>query len=114
LQHRNRLPELMDQPGLDGEIHRRALAALGKTNSVCRISRVIWHNLRAARIIPEAGRPLRILDIAAGGGDVIVGMAKLAARQGVPIEAHGCDISGTAVEYAQNNAARSGVSGVKF
>jgi 2-polyprenyl-3-methyl-5-hydroxy-6-metoxy-1,4-benzoquinol methylase len=114
LMQRDRQPELMDQPGLDGETHRRALAALGKTNKVCRVSRAIWRSIRDARILPTDGRPLRILDIASGGGDNIIGIAKLAARQGVSIEAHGCDINPTAVEYAQKAAAASGASGVQF
>ena len=114
LLERDRQPELMDQPGLDGETHRRALAALGKTNKVCRVSGAIWRNIRDARIFPSNARPLRILDIAAGGGDNIIGIAKLASRHGVAVEAHGCDINPTAVEYAQKVADSSGVSCVQF
>ncbi len=68
----------------------------------------------AAGITPTNRSPLRILDIASGGGDVIRGIAKLAVGQGVAIEAHGCDINPTAVEYAQKVADQSDLSCAKF
>ena len=67
-----------------------------------------------ANIVPDDGRPLRVLDIAAGGGDVLIGIAKLAARHGVAIEAHGCDINPTAVEYAQNAAQQAAIPRKSF
>jgi SAM-dependent methyltransferase len=60
------------------------------------------------------GRPLRILDIACGGGDVVRGVAKLAARHGIAIETHGCDINATAVEYAQHAAEEAKPRGARF
>jgi 2-polyprenyl-3-methyl-5-hydroxy-6-metoxy-1,4-benzoquinol methylase len=45
---------------------------------------------------------------------VILGVAKLAARHGVAVETHGCDINADAIEYAQQAAKRSGISGAKF
>ena len=44
----------------------------------------------------------------------MIGVAKLAARHNVAIEAHGCDINPTAVEYAQNAAQRAAIVGAKF
>lgn len=114
LAKRDRQPELMDQPGLDGETHRHALVGLRTTNSISRTSQVIWRGIRDANIPPDGGRALRILDIAAGGGDVVIGVAKLAARHGVAIESHGCDINPTAVEYAQNAAQRARLSAAAF
>jgi 2-polyprenyl-3-methyl-5-hydroxy-6-metoxy-1,4-benzoquinol methylase len=111
---RDRQPELMDQPGLDGETHHCALRGLGTANSVSRVSHVIWRGIVKAGLQPEGARPLRILDIAAGGGDVIIGVAKLAARHNRPVKAHGCDINPTAVEYARKAAERAGVSGTQF
>jgi 2-polyprenyl-3-methyl-5-hydroxy-6-metoxy-1,4-benzoquinol methylase len=103
----------MDQPGLDGETHRRALDGLRTTNSISRTSQAIWRGIMDLKILPP-GRPLRILDVASGGGDVVIGVAKLAARQNVAIEAHGCDINPTAVEYAQHAAQRAVIAGAKF
>ena len=83
LAQRDRQPELMDQPGLDRETHDRALDGLRTTNSVSRTARVVWRGIGDASGFSRDGRPLRILDIAMGGGDVMIGVAKLAARRGV-------------------------------
>ena len=114
LAQRDRQPELMDQPGLDGETHRHALDGLRTTNSVSRVARVIWRGIMEAKLLLDNARPLRILDIAAGGGDVITGVARLAARDGVAVETHGCDINPTAVEYAQDAAKKAGVACTQF
>jgi 2-polyprenyl-3-methyl-5-hydroxy-6-metoxy-1,4-benzoquinol methylase len=104
----------MDQPGLDPAVHYRALDALRTTNAVSRTSQVIWRGIRKLGGPSSNGRPLRILDIACGGGDVVRGVAKLAAKQGVAVEAHGCDINATAVEYAQHAADEAKLGGAKF
>jgi 2-polyprenyl-3-methyl-5-hydroxy-6-metoxy-1,4-benzoquinol methylase len=104
----------MDQPGLDCETHRRALDGLRAANAISRTSQVIWRGIKEAGIVPDNGRPLRILDIATGGGDVVMGVAKLAVRQGVLVETHGCDISATAVEYAQSVANQTRLRGTRF
>jgi 2-polyprenyl-3-methyl-5-hydroxy-6-metoxy-1,4-benzoquinol methylase len=104
----------MDQPGLDKGVHRRALDGLRATNLASRVSRVIWRGLGEAGLLHGGGRPLRILDIAAGGGDVLIGVAKIAARNGVAIEPHGCDINATAIEHAQQAAAAAGIEQAKF
>jgi len=114
LAERDRQPELMDQPGLDRETHRRALDGLRAANVVSRTSQVIWRSIREAGIVPDNGRRLRVLDIATGGGDVVIGVGRLAARLGVAIEIHGCDISTTAIEYAQNVANQSKLLDAKF
>jgi 2-polyprenyl-3-methyl-5-hydroxy-6-metoxy-1,4-benzoquinol methylase len=114
LAERNRQPELMDQPGLDREAHHHALDGLRTTNAISRTSHVIWRGIREAGIVRSNGRPLRILDIATGGGDVAIGVAKLAAGQGIAVETHGCDINATAVEYAQSVANQAKLSGTKF
>lgn len=114
LAHRDRQPELMDQPGLDAADHRRALVGLGKANSVSRISRVVWRAIRNACCSSASRQPLRILDIASGGGDITMGIAQLAARDGIAIEAHGCDASTTAIDYAQAAAQRLGVANTNF
>jgi SAM-dependent methyltransferase len=51
------------------------------------------------------GRPLRILDLASGGGDVAIGLWRRAARAGLPWEIEGWDLSPTAVAYANGRAA---------
>ena len=103
----------MDEPGLDPQEHRRALIALGRANLVSRTTAVIWPVIRRAALA-ASGRPLRLLDIASGGGHVAVALARRAAREGVPIEMTGCDISPVAIDFARTLAARAGVEGVRF
>lgn len=104
----------MDQPGLDAQVHHRALAGLGKANSISRIARVVWHSIRKACYPTESNRPLRILDIASGGGDITLGVTRLAARAGIKVEAHGCDMNSTAIAYAQAAARRAGITNARF
>lgn len=105
-------PELMDQPDLDIREHRHALAALGRGNAVSRSVATLWPAI--ARAASVAARPIRILDLACGGGHVVVGLARRAARTGVPAEVCGCDISPVAIEYARALSGQSGVRHVQF
>ncbi len=114
LAQRDRQPEMMDQPGLDADAHHSALDGLRAANSISRTARVIWRSMMHASIRLGDGSPLRILDIAAGGGDVMIGIAKMAARRGVAIEAYGCDINSTAIEHAGNAAKRAQITNAKF
>lgn len=114
LAERNRQPELMDQPGLDPATHHHALDGLRTTNAISRTSQVIWRGIKELDETLNNGRPLRILDIASGGGDVVRGVAKLAAKYGADVEAHGCDINATAVQYAEDAASAAKLSGTRF
>jgi len=114
LAHRNRQPELMDQPGLDEGLHAGALRSLSRINWFSRTSAIIWEPIhRLARELQPA-RPIRILDIACGGGDVARGLAGLAARAGVSVHVDGCDINAVAVSHAREQAAHRHVSNVGF
>ncbi len=62
----------------------------------------------------ELSQPLRILDIAAGGGDVALGVAELAAKENAAVEVHGCDISSTAIDFANRRAKLGGVAIASF
>jgi SAM-dependent methyltransferase len=95
LAKRDRIPELMDDPGLDPEEHRRALAGLARLNAWSGSVGVLWKPLRALN------RPLRVLDVATGSGDVPCGLMKRANAAGVPLEVAGCDVSPTAIEAAK-------------
>ena len=44
----------------------------------------------------------------------MIRLAQLARRRGVPLEAHGCDISATAVTHAQTAARRADVTNTRF
>lgn len=103
----------MDQPGLDDQLHRQALRALRRVNGICGTSRQLWRAIeRAAR--EAAPRPLRVLDVASGGGDVAIGLARRARRAGLSLEIAGCDMSPTAIEHATGEAAAAGLDEVSF
>jgi 2-polyprenyl-3-methyl-5-hydroxy-6-metoxy-1,4-benzoquinol methylase len=57
---------------------------------------------------------VRVLDLACGGGDVMIRLAQLARRRGVALEAHGCDVSATAVAHAQSAATRAEIPAAHF
>jgi SAM-dependent methyltransferase len=99
LARRERIPELMDDPGIDPGEHRRALAGLARVNRFSGSVRVLWNPIAAlARTLPT--RPLRVLDVACGSGDVPVGLWARAKTAGLYVEVDGCDISPTAVSAA--------------
>src|SRR5437870_706800 len=103
----------MDQPGLDAAIHRQALDGLTWVNAISRTAKVLWQGLQTVDALSSEA-PLRILDIGAGGGDIVVGLAKLARRHNVTLEVDGCDINPTAIFHAEASARRAGVPESRF
>lgn len=109
LRHRNRQPELMDQPGLDPDAHAKALAGLRRINVLSRTVSHVWRPIE--RIAKQRDlNPVRVLDLASGGGDLAFQLAAVAKRRAVPAVIHGADISQTAVDYANELANGSDVS----
>lgn len=105
LRHRRRQPELMDQPGLDARAHHAALRALKRINWLSGSAGILWRPIRdLARAGP--GRPLRLLDVATGAGDVPLRLWRKARRAGIPLEVAGCDVSPVSVDFAQRQAER--------
>ena len=96
LRTRTRVPELMDDPALDPAEHRRALAALARINRVSNSAGVLWPEL--AKLAGELKRPVRVLDVATGSGDVP--RALRAARAGIELDIAACDVSPTAIAEA--------------
>ncbi len=109
-------PELMDQPGLEETIHRGALAGLGRINQWSGTSRTLWSALREAvkSCHGPPRSPVRILELASGGGDVICALAAAARRARLPLVLHGWDLSPTAVAHAQALAGRGRFDNVQF
>jgi 2-polyprenyl-3-methyl-5-hydroxy-6-metoxy-1,4-benzoquinol methylase len=107
LDRRQRLPELMDEPGLDPTAHRTALADLARINRFSFSADILWPPLR--RLALENGNaPLRVLDIASGGGDVPIRLWQRTQRAGLAMAFECCDISATAMVTATRNAERAG------
>ena len=112
--HRVRVPELMDEPNLAPDAHRRALAGLARINALTRSANLLWPTIRdlAKQNRPHRGqlqdRPhrgqLQVLDIATGSGDIPLQLWKRAKRCQWPVAVSGCDISTTAIETARAKA----------
>jgi 2-polyprenyl-3-methyl-5-hydroxy-6-metoxy-1,4-benzoquinol methylase len=112
LRNRHRERELMDAPGLDPTQHVQALRALARVNRVSGVAARVWKDvLHMSREhgVRSKGRPLRLLDVACGGGDVMLDVARRARAADVPLEVHGCDVSPVALEHARGEAARWGL-----
>lgn len=96
----------MDDPALDRGRHVEALRALGRINRVSLASERVWREV--ARLHERAGGMVRVLDVACGAGDVLLGVAHRARRRDVPVELTGCDLSPVALDFARSAAADSG------
>src|SRR5437660_9462680 len=92
LAHRERIPELMDDPGIDPAAHRAALAGLARINKLSRSAAILWPSIRALAE-RNAGKTIRVLDIATGSGDVPISLWSKAEAAGVALAVEGCDIS---------------------
>ena len=95
---RVRQAELMDDPALAPDRHERALAALARVNRVSGAAGRLFEEV--ARVHELRGGPVRVLDVACGGGDVLHAVGRSARRRGVPVELHGCDLSPVALRAA--------------
>jgi len=107
-------PELMDDPALPEVDHLRALDALCSINFISRTSSQLA--AASARLAAASGRSakagdlLKIVDVACGGGDVTVNVARKLARIGFTVEMLGLDKSSRAIARARRCLpARAGV-----
>ncbi|MDZ4860424.1 MAG: methyltransferase domain-containing protein [Candidatus Hydrogenedentes bacterium] len=96
--------ELMDRQDLEPGLRAGALKGLERINLLSRAAGSVWGPIRA--FARKLNRPVRVLDLACGGGDVVLALSRRAARNRLPVEIHGCDLSAEAVAYATK---RSGV-----
>ncbi len=109
---RDRRPEVMDQPDLDTGLHHQSLRGLVRLNRLSGSSRILWRELRRFAFT-ETSRPLRLLDVASGAGDVPIRLQQRARRRGVDLHVDGCDVSFVAIEHARRLAQQRRVP-VKF
>ncbi len=103
---RVREPEVMDDPSLDGDQHIAALNGLARLNWLSASTRIVWRPI--ARMARASERPLRVLDVATGSGDIPLGLWRRSQRAGVQLDLHGVDISERALEFARQRANRAG------
>lgn len=95
----------MDASGLDRASHHHALDALARVNALSLTSGRVWTEV--ARLARGGVRPVRVLDVACGGGDVLGALARRARRHGIDVELHGCDLSPVALERARTRLGRT-------
>ena len=117
LHGRHREPELMDAEDLDPARHVQALRALARVNRVSLVAARVWRevlHISRGRRDPGGDQPLRLLDVACGGGDVMVDVARRARSASVPLVVHGCDLSPVALEHARREAERRGMAAEFF
>jgi len=108
----SRSPELMDDPSLDAGEHLAALRALGTINALSLTASTLARAVnRLASPGRHATRPLHVVDVACGGGDVTVALAR---RLGPAVHVTGIDISPRAAARAAEYAAKSAVENVSF
>lgn len=100
----------MDDPSIPQDEHELALRGLARLNWISRAASSIWSGLSTAGI-PRRGEPgaLSCLDVATGGGDIPIAMAKKARRSGLNLACGGADRSAAALAYARERAERAGV-----
>lgn len=117
----DRRAELMDDPALASGEHLAALDALATINAVSLTTRQLTAAIvRLADRLPSETRPLRIVDVACGGGDLTVAIAgrlarRLAPRRRAPVvEVLGIDMSERAVARARDRGTRGSGGHVEF
>ena len=103
----------MDDPDIAPELFIGALNGLRRINAVTQTARLIWPDIKTAgRRNPD--RPLRVLDVGCGGGDVLITLFKKAASAGIDISLYGCDISPVALQHAATRVKRFGAEAVEI
>ncbi len=95
----------MDAPDLGEEAHVRALEALARVNLLSGTAGRYWRRIR----MEDSVAPLRLLDVACGGGDVALSLERRASRAGISLEVAGCDASPGALAYARARARSEGL-----
>jgi SAM-dependent methyltransferase len=113
----DRRAELMDDPALPVEEHLAALDALATINAVSLTGRQLARAVvRLAAASLPTDRPLEIVDVACGGGDITIALAGLLGRRlgraaSARVRVLGVDLSGRAIERARAAAGRRAIAG---
>jgi 2-polyprenyl-3-methyl-5-hydroxy-6-metoxy-1,4-benzoquinol methylase len=106
-------PEDMDDPSLDPVAHRLALTGLTRLNRISFVASAIWRVLereyRAALTHRTGSTTWFLVDLATGGGDLPVWLARKARLNGYDWHVAGADVSPVALDYAAQKADAAGV-----
>ena len=99
---RRRGVEKLELPGVPGAVVRRSLADVARANSLFGGTRAVLAELRP--VFAAAGtRPLTLLDVGTGAGDIAVSARERASRRGIELVTIGADSS---IALATGAAAR--------
>jgi 2-polyprenyl-3-methyl-5-hydroxy-6-metoxy-1,4-benzoquinol methylase len=93
------LPEQMDQP-CDREELRACLRDMVRVNRMLFGYRPTFHWLESMRL-ERIGRPVRILDVGCGDGDLLRRIEQWASRRGIPVQLTGLDVNPSCVAIAR-------------
>lgn len=102
LRQREVHPEMMDDQHLPAQEHHRALIGLARINRFTRNAAALWPSI--ATIARKLNRPIRVLDVATGSGDIPKSLHDRAMRASLPISFSGCDLSPVAIETARQGS----------
>lgn len=105
--HRRLEGELMDDPALAVDAHHAALHGLQRINRASRTAATLWPRIERILSVHE-NASASLLDVACGGGDVAIELARRSRRRGFVLTVQGCDISDTALQHAALDASRAG------
>ena len=103
------VPELMDDPAVAPAALSRVLRGLARFNMLSRSADILWPAIR--EVAMRCGkRPVRVLDVATGGGDVPIALARRARRHGIHLELHACDMMEHSLRHTEQAARAARVS----
>lgn len=108
------LPELMDEPCTYEEF-RACLRDLAKVNRFTRAYKPTLEFLERAVACATPARPLRILDVGSGGGDMLRQVAEWAQLLGLAVELTGIDLNPYSTQAAREfSAGKPAASGIRW
>lgn len=110
LSRRRRQAEWMDDPDVDPALHAEALLGLARFHAIGRMGPMMMHSLAPHRRAVEP-RPLRLLELGCGRGDVLV---DLVGRARGGIVGLGLDISADAIAWARRRVPPSMKRRIEF
>lgn len=102
--------ELMDDPEIDPCVGQRLVARLDHLNRVLGSYGAFFRGLVPLVVAEVPGRPIRILELAAGAGGFSLWMAREAERRGLPLEIIATDLREDFLALGRERAAKEGLS----